>query len=142
MPPDDGWWWCICTTIRVPTATATRRCRKRCSIGFIAAVTRRWRAPMPSHRPRDLPPRLKIRSFPVMERPWTVLPGSSMLTFSYRNRGFMGQKYVNASISETKGENSLPILEGTLGPPAVDIQMLYSRDGLLAYDPGFRSTAA
>jgi citrate synthase len=54
----------------------------------------------------------------------------------------MGQKYVNAVISEEQSETSLPILEGTLGPPAVDIQHLYSRFGLLAYDPGFRSTAS
>ena len=54
----------------------------------------------------------------------------------------MAQKYVNASLSEAHDENSLPVLEGTLGPPAVDIQSLYSRHGLLAFDPGFRSTAS
>ncbi len=54
----------------------------------------------------------------------------------------MGQKYVNAVISEEQTESSLPVLEGTLGPPAVDIQHLYSRFGLLAFDPGFRSTAS
>ncbi len=54
----------------------------------------------------------------------------------------MGNKFVNASISEENNENSLPVLEGTLGPSAVDIQTLYSRHGLLAFDPGFRSTAA
>ena len=54
----------------------------------------------------------------------------------------MGTKYVNAVIAEDKTENSLPVLDGTLGPSAVDIQTLYSRHGLLAYDPGFRSTAA
>lgn len=52
------------------------------------------------------------------------------------------KKYVNATISAKKRENSLPILEGTMGPDAVDIQTLYSKQGLLAYDPGFRSTAA
>ncbi len=54
----------------------------------------------------------------------------------------MKKKYVNASISGKHGENSLPVLEGTLGPEAVDIQTLYSRQGLLAFDPGFRSTAS
>ncbi len=54
----------------------------------------------------------------------------------------MAQKYVNASFSETPGENALPVLEGTLGPAAVDIQQLYNRFGILAYDPGFRSTAS
>lgn len=52
------------------------------------------------------------------------------------------KKYVNATISAKKRENSLPILEGTMGPDAVDIQTLYSKQGLLAFDPGFRSTAA
>ena len=54
----------------------------------------------------------------------------------------MSTKYVNAVISETQGEGSLPILEGTMGASAVDIQTLYARHGLLAYDPGFRSTAS
>jgi citrate synthase len=54
----------------------------------------------------------------------------------------MTQKYVNATFSETPGEGSLPVLEGSLGPAAVDIQTLHARHGLLAYDPGFRSTAS
>jgi len=51
-------------------------------------------------------------------------------------------KYVNAVIGENQGEGGLPILEGQLGPQAVDIQALYARHGLLAYDPGYRSTAS
>ena len=54
----------------------------------------------------------------------------------------MTSKYVNAITSETKSENSLPVMDGTLGPSAVDIQTLYARYNLLAFDPGFRSTAA
>ncbi len=54
----------------------------------------------------------------------------------------MTDKYVNATISEHRDDNSLPVLEGTMGPAAVDIQSLYSRHGLLAFDPGFRSTAS
>jgi citrate synthase len=54
----------------------------------------------------------------------------------------MGQKYVNAVISEHQEAGSLPVLEGSLGPAAIDIQSLYARNNLLAYDPGFRSTAA
>jgi citrate synthase len=54
----------------------------------------------------------------------------------------MTRKYVNAVISEENHDNSLPVLEGALGPSAVDIQALYSRHGLLAFDPGFRSTAS
>jgi citrate synthase len=55
---------------------------------------------------------------------------------------YMTQKYVNAVISEKNDDSNLPILEGTLGPPAVDIQALYTQHGLLAFDPGFRSTAS
>ena len=54
----------------------------------------------------------------------------------------MSQKYVNAAISGEHNETSLPVLEGSMGPPAVDIQTLYTRHGLLAFDPGFRSTAS
>ena len=54
----------------------------------------------------------------------------------------MVTKFVNAAITEDQNENSLPVLDGVLGPSAVDIQTLYSRHGLLAFDPGFRSTAS
>jgi len=52
------------------------------------------------------------------------------------------KKYINASMSGKHGKDSLPVVEGTLGPMAVDIQTLYSKRGLLAFDPGFRSTAS
>src|SRR5687767_6396269 len=51
-------------------------------------------------------------------------------------------KYVNISTTDKSDTNSLPVLEGKLGPAAVDIQTLYAREGLLAFDPGFRSTAS
>ncbi|MGE5240016.1 MAG: citrate/2-methylcitrate synthase, partial [Bacteroidota bacterium] len=54
----------------------------------------------------------------------------------------MTDKYVNAIISEEHNDASLPVLEGSMGPNAVDIQTMYARHGLLAFDPGFRSTAA
>ncbi len=55
----------------------------------------------------------------------------------------MTSKYfVNATLTEQSAEGNLPVLDGVLGPRAVDIQTLYSRHGLLAYDPGFRSTAS
>lgn len=54
----------------------------------------------------------------------------------------MTQKFVSAVFSETAVPDSLPVLTGTLGPAAVDIQTLYSQHSLLAYDPGFRSTAS
>lgn len=54
----------------------------------------------------------------------------------------MPGKYINATISNEKTEDSLEIIEGRLGPKAVDIRRLYGEHGLLAYDPGFRSTAS
>jgi len=54
----------------------------------------------------------------------------------------MPPKYINATIAESPQDASLPIMEGTLGPMAVDIQQLYNEHGLLVYDPGFRSTAS
>lgn len=51
-------------------------------------------------------------------------------------------KYVIANMTEKQEAGSLPVLEGSMGPEAVDIQDLYSDQGLLAYDPGFRSTAS
>jgi citrate synthase len=55
----------------------------------------------------------------------------------------MAQKYLNFTVSDTPaGDQSLPILEGTLGPSAVDIQPLFNKHGLLTFDPGFRATAS
>lgn len=53
----------------------------------------------------------------------------------------------NESCSEIKftfGDKviTLPILNGTDGPQALDIRTLYAQTGLLTYDPGFTSTAS
>lgn len=37
---------------------------------------------------------------------------------------------------------TLPVLEGTEGPKAIDIRSLYAQTGYFAYDPGFMSTAS
>jgi citrate synthase len=54
----------------------------------------------------------------------------------------MPSKYLTPALTDQSGEGSLPIVEGTMGPAAVDIQTLFARHGILAYDPGFRSTAS
>jgi len=54
----------------------------------------------------------------------------------------MPGKYLIPTLSDQANENSLPIVEGVLGPNAVDIQTLFARHSILAYDPGFRSTAS
>src|SRR6185436_7270061 len=44
--------------------------------------------------------------------------------------------------SDEPKEGSLPVLDGVLGPSAVDVRNLLANQGLLAFDPGFRSTAS
>src|SRR6266576_2303643 len=51
-------------------------------------------------------------------------------------------KYVDTVPTEERKDNSLPVIDAVLGPSAVDIQNLYAKHGLLAFDPGFRSTAS
>ena len=54
----------------------------------------------------------------------------------------MPNKFVNPSFTNEATQGSLPIVDGTMGPAAVDIQTLFAQHGILAYDPGFRSTAS
>ena len=54
----------------------------------------------------------------------------------------MPHKYLTPALSDKGDEGSLPIVDGSMGPGAVDIQTLFARHGILAYDPGFRSTAS
>ncbi|MFQ5995093.1 MAG: citrate synthase [Acidiferrobacterales bacterium] len=54
----------------------------------------------------------------------------------------MANTQYKAVIFDNGQESDLPVLEGTMGPAALDIQDLHDKHGLLAFDPGFRSTAA
>jgi citrate synthase len=54
----------------------------------------------------------------------------------------MTSKYLAATFTDEANDGNLPIVQGSAGPSAVDIQTLFSRHGILAYDPGFRSTAS
>jgi len=46
-------------------------------------------------------------------------------------------------IDESTGRRvELPVVQGSLGPPAIDISGLYRDTGYFAFDPGFLSTAA
>ena len=40
------------------------------------------------------------------------------------------------------GNQSYPVLGGTVGPDVVDIRKLYAKSGMFTYDPGFTSTAS
>ncbi len=55
---------------------------------------------------------------------------------SFLIRNFMAQILFGDS------EFELPIVQGTCGPPAVDVQKLYGNSGYFTYDPGFMSTAS
>jgi len=50
------------------------------------------------------------------------------------------------TVTLTFGSNSVPsqlqLLDGTEGPSAIDIRQLYTQQGLLVFDPGFKSTAS
>ncbi len=49
---------------------------------------------------------------------------------------------VHASLSINAETKELVVLHGTEGPSAIDVRSLYANQGLLTYDPGFRSTAS
>lgn len=49
---------------------------------------------------------------------------------------------VHASLSINAEAKELSVLHGTEGPSAIDVRSLYATQGVLAYDPGFRSTAS
>ena len=65
-----------------------------------------------------------------------------MRTTTLSRKHHMSNKHLNPHFSDQADDSSLPIVEGVLGPNAVDIQTLFTRHGILAYDPGFRSTAS
>ncbi|MCP5141130.1 MAG: citrate synthase [Gammaproteobacteria bacterium] len=54
----------------------------------------------------------------------------------------MSQKTVTLTDNQTGKSIELPIVEGTHGPPAIDVSSLYRETGFFTYDPGFLSTAS
>ncbi len=49
---------------------------------------------------------------------------------------------VTLTFHDTQKTVTLPIMEGSCGPKAIDIQRLYQETGYFVYDPGFTSTAS
>ena len=43
---------------------------------------------------------------------------------------------------ESGGTVELPVLEGTMGPPVIDIRALYAGTGKFSYDPGYTATGS
>lgn len=54
----------------------------------------------------------------------------------------MATKSATIKNSENGKSADLPIIEGTMGPPGIDIRSLGSQMGCFTYDPGFMSTAS
>ena len=54
----------------------------------------------------------------------------------------MTEKTCKLKVPGHEEELDLPLREGTMGPPAVDIGKLYKDRGVFTYDPGFTSTAS
>jgi citrate synthase len=54
----------------------------------------------------------------------------------------MAKSRYSVVISDGTKEANIPILDGTMGTSAMDIRELHARYGLLAFDPGFHSTAS
>jgi len=54
----------------------------------------------------------------------------------------MAEKTVTLTDNATGKTVELPVLDGTMGPSAIDITRLYREFGYLTYDPGFQSTAS
>ena len=51
-------------------------------------------------------------------------------------------KSVTLSDSATGKSTEMPVLQGTLGAPVIDIGKLYKDTGCFTFDPGFVSTAS
>lgn len=56
--------------------------------------------------------------------------------------GKRSEKTITLTDNSTGRQIELPLIEGTLGAPAIDIGRLYDDFGLLTYDPSFASTAS
>ncbi len=54
----------------------------------------------------------------------------------------MSSKTLNLTDPQTGTTAELPVLEGTMGPPTVDIRQVPKQLGHFTYDPGFAATAA
>ncbi len=52
------------------------------------------------------------------------------------------KRSVTITLDGSNRSTTLPLIEGTLGPPVADIRKLYSGLGIFTYDPGYGATAA
>ncbi len=52
------------------------------------------------------------------------------------------KRSVTMTLDGSNKSTSLPLVEGTIGPPVADIRKLYADLGIFTYDPGYGATAA
>jgi len=52
------------------------------------------------------------------------------------------KQYACLHLSDQPEPDCLPVLNGSMGPSAVDVRQLLARHRLMTFDPGFRSTAS
>ncbi|HXH64313.1 MAG TPA: citrate synthase [Mariprofundaceae bacterium] len=51
-------------------------------------------------------------------------------------------EFATVTLVDTATDGAMPVIEGTDGPKAIDVRNLYAEQGLLTFDPGYRSTAS
>jgi citrate synthase len=52
------------------------------------------------------------------------------------------EKHFDLTNPEAHDTHQLPLVEGAMGPPAVDVRKMYAEHGIFTYDPGFASTCS
>src|ERR1700722_3456484 len=52
------------------------------------------------------------------------------------------KRSITVSLDGSNKSSSLPLIDGTLGPPVADIRKLYGDLGIFTYDPGYGATAS
>jgi citrate synthase len=52
------------------------------------------------------------------------------------------KRSITVSLDGSNKSSSLPVIDGTIGPPVADIRKLYGDLGIFTYDPGYGATAS
>jgi citrate synthase len=52
------------------------------------------------------------------------------------------KRSITVSLDGSNKSSSLPLIDGTIGPPVADIRKLYADLGIFTYDPGYGATAS
>ena len=52
------------------------------------------------------------------------------------------KRSITVSLDGSNKSSSLPLFDGTIGPPVADIRKLYGDLGIFTFDPGYCATAS